>query len=128
MNRIETRDDRDELLDESATLWRITAAPVIWAGHFLLCYGGAAIWCAKLGGGIGGLRLSILGLTLAALAAIAWNGWRGLRASEGVAPPELSRPEHRHRFLGRAAFLLSVISAVGVAYVALPALFIASCR
>lgn len=132
MTRITCHEDADELLDESASLWRITAAPLVWAAHFLFCYVGAAIWCAKIGSaeGLWALRLSILGLTVLALAAIFWIGWRSrdLSTAGEVAPMELRKPRHRHRFLSHAAFLLAIISFVGVVYVAMPALFIGTCR
>ena len=38
------------------------------------------------------------------------------------------KPEDRHRFLGHAAFLLSIISFIGVVFVSLPLLFIGGCR
>ncbi|SMO92810.1 hypothetical protein [Paracoccus laeviglucosivorans] len=124
--------DQDEFRDESVSLWRIAFAPTVWAFHFLLCYAGGAVWCAKFGAaqGVGFLRISVLGLTVLALALIVWQGWRSARQWEphDASATDLHRPESRHRFLGHAAFLLSIISGVGVIYVALPALFITSCR
>lgn len=124
--------DRTEFRDESPSLWRIAFAPTVWAVHFLLCYAGGAIWCAKFGTaqGVTFLRLSVLALTVLALALIVWQGWRSAHQWEPHEPvaDELHHPESRHRFLGHAAFLLALISGIGVLYVALPALFIADCR
>ena len=132
MRRSTGHEDRDEFTDESTSLWRIAFAPTVWAFHFLFCYGGAAVWCAKFGGtpGVTFMRLSILVLTLLALGLIVWLGWRSVHQWEPheAQAEALHSPEGRHRFLGHAAFLLSVISFVGVLYVALPALFIGSCR
>jgi len=36
------------------SLWMLAASPTIWAAHFLLCYATAAVWCAKVGGALGG--------------------------------------------------------------------------
>ena len=32
---------------EIESLWTLFTAPVVWALHFLVCYVGAAIFCAK---------------------------------------------------------------------------------
>lgn len=37
----------------------LVASPMIWAVHFLLSYVTAAIWCAKVGGALDGVRVSI---------------------------------------------------------------------
>ncbi|QUS35263.1 hypothetical protein [Falsirhodobacter algicola] len=126
------RKDRNEFAEERASLMRITFAPTVWAIHFLLCYAGAAVWCAKFGHtlGVTFLRMSIAALTIAALGAIgalALRSWRQWQPRDTSAEA-LSKPESRHHFLGHAAFLLSIISAIGVIYVALPALFIQDCR
>lgn len=132
MARISERADEDEFRDENRSLWRIALAPTVWAFHFLFCYCGAAIWCAKHGGveGITFLRLSIAALTVLALAIIGWQGWRSFHQWDPheTSEAELRFPESRHNFLGHAALLLSIISAIGVIYVAMPAIFIATCR
>ncbi|MTH64852.1 hypothetical protein [Paracoccus shanxieyensis] len=132
MPDISAREDQEEFRDESASLWRIALSPTVWAFHFLLCYGGGAVWCAKFGSsqGVLFLRLSVLGLTVLALAIILWQARRSIQqwhpGTRG--DTSLHQPESRHRFLGHAALLLSIISGIGVVYVALPALFIASCQ
>lgn len=129
--------DEREFAEASASLWRITFGPLIWAAHFGLSYAGAAVICAKTGGAaVSGLRLGIGALTLAALVAIAWIGWRAwiqwdMRADRADDPEDRNQwgtSEDRQQFLGHAAFLLAVISFIGVAYVALPAVFIGTCR
>lgn len=127
MPDISHRQDQDEFRGATGSLFRIALSPTVWAFHFLFCYGGAAVWCAKVGTqeGLTFLRLSILGLTLLALTVIGWQGWR----SYGQWAPH-DHDEHvegPHRFLGHAGLLLSIISFVGVVYVAMPALFIESC-
>jgi hypothetical protein len=39
-----------QLPEANESLWLLVASPVIWAAHFLLCYGTAAVWCAKVAG------------------------------------------------------------------------------
>ena len=61
------------LPEEVESLWTLFTAPIVWAGHFLLCYVGTAVFCAKpqlFDLGFGTLRLAIVLVTLAALAAI----------------------------------------------------------
>ena len=69
---------------EVELLWTLFTAPLVWAGHFLACYVGAAVYCAKpylFGRGFGAVRGGIALITLAALAAIllsaflAWRQW-----------------------------------------------------
>jgi hypothetical protein len=115
-------------------LWLLTASPIVWAAHFLLCYGTAAVWCAKavgIGGSLATTRIAILIYTIIALAVIAIIGTIGFRRHRlgGVgAPHDDDTPEDRHRFLGFATLLLSSLSAVAVAYAAVVAVFIRSCH
>ncbi|MGZ3215274.1 hypothetical protein [Paracoccus sp. T5] len=127
MPGISHRQDEEEFRGATGSLFRIALAPTVWAFHFVFCYAGAAVWCAKVGteDGVTFLRLSILGLTLLALAVIAWQGWQSYR--QWGPHDHDDHVEGPHRFLGHAALLLSIISFVGVVYVALPAFFITSC-
>jgi hypothetical protein len=66
-----------------------------------------------------------------ALAGIGFIGWQGYRRhTHGTAnlPHDFDTPEDRHRFLGYATLLLSGLSAVGVVYAALAAVFMESCH
>jgi hypothetical protein len=120
--------------EKHQSLWLLTASPLIWAAHFLLCYITASIWCAKVvgpGGSLGGVRMAIAVYTVLALAAIGIIGWIAYRRhSYGHAdlPHDDDTPEDRHRFLGFATLLLSALSAVATVYAALVAVFIGSCH
>jgi hypothetical protein len=120
--------------EKRARLWVIAVSPTIWAAHFLLSYGTAAIWCAKIGSAGGSLsfaRIAIFGYTIVALFGIAWIGWRGYvrhTFAGSTLPHDFDSPADRHRFLGFATLLLSGLSAVAVLYAALAAVFIGSCR
>ena len=117
-------------------LMKITIAPWIWAFHFVICYGAAAIWCGKLAdqGNIDTLHLFLYALTAIALVGIAASGWIGWRSwteggyGEDGAEPGIDDVESRDRFLGHVSVLLAVVSAIGVVYVLLPILLIGSCR
>ena len=91
----------------------LAAAPVIWAVHFLLCYGVAAVYCAKVGGSLGVARAAIAIFTAAALAALALVAWGARRRAD--------------RFVGRLTLLVSGLAAIAVVYEALAAVFIGSC-
>jgi hypothetical protein len=114
-------------------LWLLTASPIVWAGHFLLCYGTAAVWCAKiagLGGALGSARGAIIIYTVLALAVIGVIGVIGYRRhsfGEAALPHDDDTPEDRHRFLGFATALLSALSAVAVVYAALNVFFFTRC-
>ena len=122
-----------ETAEKNQSLWLLTASPVIWAAHFLLSYGTASVWCAKVagpGGSLGGVRVAIVIYTVVALAGIGIIGWVGYRRhSHGDAsvPHDDDTPEDRHRFLGFSALLLSALSAVAVVYAALVVIFFRNC-
>ncbi|HEV7309357.1 hypothetical protein [Ensifer sp.] len=118
---------------EIETFWTLLTAPVIWAMHFLACYVGAAIFCAKpqlFGGNFASLRLAIAIVTVLALSSItlsaflAWRQW-GFGAHD---PPHDDPTRHdRLLFQGFATLLLSGLSFVAVVMTALPALFVSGC-
>jgi hypothetical protein len=117
------------------SLWAMIVAPTIWAMHFLLCYILAAVFCAKAdapSADLATVRLWIAGFTVVALAAIAACGIQAYRLGhfrEGKAAPHDADTIHdRRRFLAHASLLLSGLSFVATLFVALPAVFFASCR
>ena len=123
--------DREEFREEAGSLVRITLAPLIWAAHFVICYGAIAVTCAKAPGWSGPVRLGLIVLTVVALAGIVWIGLRAIRQWNVAGTGTYSNPEgtggDRHRFLGHAAFLLAVVSGIGVIYVGLPVLMLEGC-
>ncbi len=115
-------------------LWRVILSPVIWAVHFLLCYVGTAVWCAKAGReasadparwmiGIATV-LALLGIGLITLSL--WRV-RARSLTDDDFEFEHNSPEERHRFLSHVALMLCLLSAIGVLYVALPALMVSTC-
>ena len=112
----------------------LAASPLVWAGHFMLCYVTAAVWCAKQHSPLVSLmtvRTAFAIYTLAALGAIAiiwWVGYRAHRLGHESAPHDDDSPEDRHRFIGFATVLLSGLSALAVVYAGLVAVFIESCQ
>ena len=115
----------------SQSLWTMIHAPLIWAAHFCVSYGTAAVWCAKVGTDAGTLRWTIGLFTLVALAGIALVGWRAWRQWNYSPGENYDHPtadsENRRQFLGHAGFLLAGVSAVGVIYVTLPAFLTGGC-
>lgn len=121
------------LRGRETSLWFLIAGPTIWAGHFLVSYVSAAIYCAKdapphdmdLVQGI------IAAATIAALAGIVLAGWLAARkwqiGVKGWRQHGAATLEDRQRFMGHATWLLCALSAVATIYVALPAIFAASC-
>jgi hypothetical protein len=120
--------------EKHQSLLLLTASPVVWAVHFMLCYITAAVWCEKLAGPDESLlevRVAIAAYTAVALVVIGTVGWIGYRRhSLGSAdlPHDDDTPEDRHRFLGFSTLLLSGLSAVATIYAALVAVFIGSCH
>jgi hypothetical protein len=127
-------DEENDHPEEKETAWSLTMAPVLWATHFLACYGTATLWCAKVagpGGSLWGARAAIAAYTLIALAGIGVIGRAGLkRHRHGLEtePHDFDTPGDRHRFLGFATLLLAGLSAVATLYVAMAAAFVTDCR
>jgi hypothetical protein len=119
--------------NDEMSLWRLAAPPVIWAAHFVLSYGTAAIWCAKYAGpdgSLSGARVAIAAYTIVALVLAGWVGRRALVRYRAVssAPEGADRPDSRQRFLAFTGLLLAGLSAVAILYAALAAVFIGDCR
>jgi hypothetical protein len=116
-------------------LWRVILAPAVWSAHFLVCYVGAAIYCAKLGreAALDPVRVLVVLATLAGLCAVGMSTrgvWRvrGRSLTDDDFDYEHNSPEERHRFLSHVALMLSALSAIGMIYVALPVFLLGSCR
>jgi hypothetical protein len=123
-----TQPERDE------SLWWLAASPSIWFAHFLASYATVALWCAKAvprDGALGAALTAVVIYTLVALIAvlaIAARSYRRHRFAGSRAPHDADTPEGRHRFLGLASLLLSALSALAIVFVALPFIFIGTCR
>jgi hypothetical protein len=120
--------------EKRESLWLLTASPVIWSAHFLLSYITAAVWCAKVvepGGALSSARTAIALYTVVALIGIgitAWGGYRRHIFGTATSAHDFDSPAGREGFLGFAIVLLSMLSAIGTLYVALPIVFIGTCR
>ena len=118
---------------EIETLWTLFTAPVVWAVHFLACYVGVSVFCAKhslLGFGFGAVRAGVAAATVMALLLIvlsAYLAWRQWGFGIHDPPHDGSTAHDRRLFQGFATLLLSGLSFVAVIYVAMPILFIAEC-
>lgn len=117
------------------SLKALVVAPTLWAIHLLVCYVAAAIYCAKAGApaaGIEPVQELIWIATGVALAGILANGgwafWSGRIWQHGPGPHAADTTFDRRRFLSYATLLLAGLSLVGVLFVAMPALFIETCR
>lgn len=120
--------------EHEESLWWLAVSPTIWLVHFVACYATVAVWCAKAvprDGALGAASSAVVVYTLVALSivvAIAARSYRRHRYRGSSVPHDADTPEDRHRFLGLATFLLSALSAVAIVFVALPFVFIGSCR
>ncbi|HWK65859.1 MAG TPA: hypothetical protein VNS34_13020 [Rhizobiaceae bacterium] len=118
---------------EIESLWTLFTAPAVWAVHFLLCYVGVAVYCAKrdlVTFGFGAVRLGIGAATFVALGLIvfsAWLAWRQWGFGMHDPPHDEPSPQDRRHFQGFATLLLCGLSFVAVIYVGLAAVFISEC-
>ena len=123
--------DRKEFSDEAGSLWRIALAPSVWAGHFVLCYASVSLACVRGLLPIEATRLSLIAVSVIVLVFFVWQGWRAWRqwAPERGHAAALSegKAEDRHRFLGHATFLLTLISGIATVYTTLPLLLLEGC-
>jgi hypothetical protein len=120
--------------EKHQSLWLLAASPSIWAVHFLLSYVTVSVWCAKEVGPDGSLepvRIAIAiytALALIGIGCVGWVGHRRLTLGNAKLSQAEDTPEDRHRFLGVATFLLSILSGVAVLYSALVAVFFETCH
>ena len=123
----------DKFAEANDSILLLTAGPLIWAAHLLLCYGTASLWCAKVvdvGGSLGAAHGAITIYTLIGLVgaiAVASIGYRRHRAGAASLPHGDDTPEDRFRFVGYATFLLACLSAVAILYAGFVTLFFRSC-
>lgn len=110
---------RDHLLS-------LLSAPLVWAGHFLLCYMAVSLACATSADGALGVTAMIAALTLAALVLLAWIAWLNYRkwmdARRGYRPDADTQ-----NFFSLNAMLLCAVSAVALIWVAAPAAILPPC-
>jgi hypothetical protein len=121
------------LSERNESLLLMVAGPTTWAAHFLLSYGTAAVWCAKVvgaGGSLATVRTVIFFYSLVALVIVGAVGWVGKRRhsyGQATLPHDDDTPEDRHRFLGFATLLLAALSGVAIIYEAFIIIFIDRC-
>lgn len=113
-------------------LWWITAAPSVWALHFLACYLSAAVWCEKFSATATNRPLiwmvsAYTVVSIGLIAAIASLSYRNFREGSPPIPYDFDDPADRTHFLGFTAFLLSVLSFIATLFTALVFLIIRSC-
>ncbi|SFA73422.1 hypothetical protein SAMN03159496_00055 [Rhizobium sp. NFR07] len=119
---------------EVESLWTLFTAPIVWAVHFVVCYGAVAVYCAKtamLGFEFSTMRIILGGFTVVALGMIvlaAYLAWRQWGFGSGDPPHDEATRQDRALFQGFATLLLSGLSFVAVVYVAIPLIFIAECQ
>jgi hypothetical protein len=119
---------------EVETLWTLFTAPVVWAAHFLVCYVGFAVYCAKASSlhlSFDTVRIGLGVFTLLALAMIvlsAYLAWRQWGFGSGDPPHDAPTRQDRKHFQGLATLLLSGLSFIAVLYMAIPMIFIAECQ
>lgn len=125
-------EERREFSAEAGSLWRLTLTPLTWAMHLVLCYATISLACARQLFPVEIAQLGLIGASVLALSFICWQGWRAVRQwnvlTTGVLTHPRGKAEDRHRFLGHAATLIAVISAIGTVYTTLPLLLLEGCR
>lgn len=103
---------------------------VLWAGHFLLCYAAAAVWCAKLPDEpFTALGLGVGAVTVGALASFGVVVRAALRRYREADPQAAGADtDHaRRRFLAEATLASSGLGVLGVLYVALSFVLVGQC-
>ena len=127
------QDRRTEFAEEAASLLRITLGPLVWAIHFVICYGLSAVWCAKLAeASIDPLRVGIGGMTVLALAVIGWLGWRSWVQWDFLDDFDREHgggfAEDRHEFLGTGLAVCALAGLPGASAVIFSGLYNVSAR
>jgi len=119
------------MMAREPSLWWLVVSPGLWALHLLASYVTVAIWCGKAvsrGGALGNARVAVIVYTALALAGVLATALRGYRHHRAGAPAHhADTAMGRRQFLGLTTLLLSLLSAIAIAYAALPTLYIGSC-
>lgn len=135
MNAKRAHNEVERETGHGTDLWRVIAAPIIWASHFLFCYVFVAIYCEKAGrdASLDQPTIVIIVATAVALAGIGLSTHHILRVrarsvTDNDFEFEHNTPEERHRFLSHVALMLCILSAIAVIYIAIPMLYLSTCR
>jgi multidrug efflux pump subunit AcrB len=124
---------------ERDSLFSIIVGPLVWAVYFLTIYITTAIACAKeffylqifgisiLPAGVALATLIAVGLILDG-AIVALRRWRRPWGKAPLPPHDRDSIQSRRRFMAYAGFLLCTLSLIATLWVALPFLFMTSCR
>lgn len=117
---------------EVSHLWHLIGSPTVWAAHFLFCYIGVSVGCAKFGSSaMPEMRMAIVGATIVAVLLVVFFGivaWLQARL-DGEAPPhDEDTVGDRTRLVGTAKLLLAGLSFIAILYVAMPAFVFTDCR
>ncbi|MDM4018276.1 transmembrane prediction [Roseiconus lacunae] len=118
----------------SSRLWWLTIAPTVWAIHFLACYLAAAIYCAKASSpeeSMPMLRIAVAiltGLAIVMITFVAFISFRQHRMGDAPLPHDFDSQDDQQRFLGFAAFLLSLLSIIATLFTASVFVFLGACH
>jgi hypothetical protein len=127
---MKTKSESQQARDQ---IWWLTLSPLIWTFHFLASYLTVAIYCAKhdVDADVTLLRWSEFGYTLLALIlifAVGYTSYRRHRMGDSALPHDFDSREDQQRFLGFAAFLLSILSGVATLFTAVVFVFLGTCH
>lgn len=123
-----------ETLEERDSIWLLTLSPVIWSAHLLLSYITAAVYCEKYAGGDVGFQTvqwlvaGYTALAMTSIVVIGWVGYQRNQARDDATPRAFDSPTDRHRFIGFATFLLSLLSGVATLFSAMVFVFVRNCN
>jgi hypothetical protein len=111
------------------SLWfALLAPPAAWSGQELLGWFFGERTCGSMTPAA--VRLTVLGITVAALAvsiAGAARGWRSWRHSSAATDPLATDAEDRVEFMALGGLLVSVVFTIGIAWSGLSSAFLGDC-
>lgn len=112
-----------QIANSCQALFKLAFAPLVWSAHFVICYALVSLDCALSGGWS---PAAIICVTVIALLMLAWSGWSNFRhwrlasLAEGTERP-------MQAFYALNSFLLCALSALALAWVAMPVLVLPPC-
>lgn len=121
------------------SIWGLAFPAIVWSAHFLLCYVVDAVLCARGFGtesvaGLAAIQVNIIGATVVFGALLLWSLLTALArlrshdVSESNAEASDDSLAAQRLFLARSTAAIAALSLLAMAYVALPALYFATCR
>ena len=110
-----------------AELLLCLVGPAVWTTHFMVMYGANALICAGVGQSTRAGLFPTIAAAATAFALLSLAGFVGWRLASGRCEGRMQAEVDQSMFAREISIVLAVLSMLGTAWVALPAMLLAPC-